>query len=242
MSCVLKYTLIALLTPILLLTVVFWVLVSKQIFVIKELDEIATRNPAELITYFRTKVDKNNVEAAMNWLQGKAETTTDFIIPLIYSDMVASSAKENQKTISPQKYIDMMTTASTMYVFADATMSADYRRCKDQTAQAGITAIRAARFHPIYVFLTTQAEISVREKIFKDGFALEERIASRPPNEGACAHGLGAYGGREVEYIPLDEWNALRATTIANLKKSFTEKFLAHENTTPPNNAHQPLP
>jgi hypothetical protein len=164
--------------------------------------------------------------ASLVWLQTNAYKTKDFVVPLIYSEVLYKSAQKSKKKLTEHDYIDIMTKASIMYIFADATMTGDYIRCKDKTAQSAITAIRAERFHPIYEFLSTEADRPTREKVLKEGFALEERIASRLPNQAACAHGIGAFTGGEGGYISVDEWAALRASTIESMKKAYIEKFL----------------
>lgn len=226
MRRIFKYMLLTILSIVMLCGVLLGVVAYKQLPVFKELDEIAKRNPAELATYFETKVNKENVVASMQWLRMNAETSNDFIVPLLYSNFLVAAAKENQEKISQEKYTDIMTTASIMYVFADATMYADYLRCKDKTSQAGVSAVRAMYMQPIYEFLANEASASIREKVFVDGFAHEERIASRPPNLGACSHGLSVFTGKAIEYIPLEEWTELRISAIRELKKAFTNKFL----------------
>ncbi|MDD3372038.1 MAG: hypothetical protein PHE27_09470 [Alphaproteobacteria bacterium] len=226
MKRILKIFLFLVLAVVLFFVAVVGHAVFKSVPVTREMDRLAREDMPGFVNYVHSKMDRQSLKAAVVWFQANHDKTTNFMIPLLYSELLAKIAANNRQPPNQESYKTIMTHAATMYIYGDAVMAGDYARCKDPAVRSGVDAVRTIFFPRINEYLTTEADRATREQVFRKGFALEEKILSRPPNESVCGHDLKDFNDGAIRYIPYDEWAAARSSTLNDMKAAYRKKYL----------------
>lgn len=196
-----------------------------------------SRNRSALVEYFNTKINTQNLHAAINWIRDKASLDTDPIFPLVYSDLLYRTALGFKNMGRTNEYKSLMDTAAIMYIFADATVLGDVERCVDRdAAHTDLKTIRESRTPVIIAHLKT-LDMQQRQQVIDAGFLMEERIANRPPNPWPCLRSIAAYKSDapapetearpagKTPFITGGRWQKRRANALTTLRTRLQESL-----------------
>lgn len=223
-----QYTLSILLSIGLLWGIYYGITTYQTASMIQKLEELSIKDPNDLTNYINANMNPNlpnagkKAETLKNWLDEKYKAASPiFDIHLYHAAMLSNFAEKAKKAGQKDEYNRLMTRATTIYLFAYATLIGDFMRCKDQTARAGTAAIHSAYFRHFKEFYKNEIDQAARERIVEYALDKESKIANRKGSHRACAHGISTFTGESGGFVTDEEWQKARISALESFEKSF---------------------